>query len=85
MRLLVGGRDICGWGVETVGTDAGRAHGFDPPFPAHHLLHGAGRFGLASLCRLDRLPARGALLITPPLKIEGGSGSPLRVLALVAR
>jgi kynurenine formamidase len=84
VRLLVEGRDIRGWGVETVGTDAGRAHGFDPPFPAHHLLHGAGRFGLASLRGLDRLPARGALLITPPLKIEGGSGSPLRVLALVA-
>lgn len=83
MRLLVDERDIRGWGVETVGTDAGRAHAFDPPFPAHNLLHGAGKFGLASLRRLDRLPAKGALLITPPLKIERGSGSPLRVLALV--
>ena len=70
--------------METVGIDAGGAHAFDPPSPAHHLLHGAGKFGLASLRGLDRLPARGALLITPPLKIEGGSGSPLRVLALVA-
>ena len=84
MRLLVEGRDVRGWGVETVGTDAGGAHAFDPPFPAHHLLHGAGKFGLASLRGLDRLPATGALLITPPLKIERGSGSPLRVLALVA-
>ena len=84
VRLLVEGRDIRGWGVETVGTDAGRAHGFDPPFPAHRLLHGAGRFGLASLRGLDRLPPTGALLIAAPLKIEGGSGSPLRVLALVA-
>jgi kynurenine formamidase len=84
MRLLVEGRDIRGWGVETVGTDAGKAHGFEPPFPAHNLLHGAGKFGLASLRNLERLPPTGALLITPPLKIEKGSGSPLRVLALVA-
>jgi kynurenine formamidase len=47
-------------------------------------MHGAGRFGLASLCNLDQLPPKGALLITAPLKIEHGSGSPLRVLALVA-
>ena len=57
--------------------------GFEPAFPAHHLMHGAGKFGLASLCNLDQLPAVGALLITAPLKIERGSGSPLRVLALV--
>ena len=57
---------------------------FEPPFPAHNLLHGAGKFGLASLRNLDQLPPTGALLITPPLKIEKGSGSPLRVLALVA-
>ncbi len=84
IRFLIEERDIRGWGVETVGTDAGQAFAFEPPFPAHHLLHGAGRFGLASLCQLDRLPPTGAVLITAPLKIEGGSGSPLRVLALVA-
>lgn len=84
MRLLVEERDILGWGVEAVGTDAGQAHGFEPPFPAHNLLHGAGKYGLASLCNLELLPATGAVLITPPLKIEQGSGSPLRVLALVA-
>lgn len=84
MRLLVDERGILGWGVEAVGTDAGQAFAFEPPFPAHHLLHGAGRFGLASLCNLDQLPSKGALLITPPLKIERGSGSPLRVLALIA-
>jgi kynurenine formamidase len=83
MRFLVDGRGILGWGVEAVGTDAGQAFTFEPPFPAHNILHGAGRFGLASLCNLDQLPPKGALLITPPLKIERGSGSPLRVLALV--
>jgi kynurenine formamidase len=83
IRFLIEQRDVVGWGVEAVGTDAGQAFAFDPPFPAHNLMHGAGKFGLASLCNLDQLPPKGAVLITPPLKIERGSGSPLRVLALV--
>jgi kynurenine formamidase len=83
VRLLVEEREVNGFGVEAVGTDHGQAHAFEPPFPAHNLMHGAGRFGLASLCNLDQLPPKGALLITAPLKIERGSGSPLRVLALV--
>ena len=76
-------RDVAGFGTECVGTDAGAAGGFEPMFPCHNLMHGAGKFGLASLANLDQLPPVGALLITPPLKIAGGSGSPCRVLALV--
>jgi kynurenine formamidase len=76
-------RDILGVGVETVGTDAGQAPTFDPMFPCHTIMHGANRFGLASLTNLDQLPATGAVVIAPPLKIVNGSGSPLRVLALV--
>jgi kynurenine formamidase len=82
VRLLVE-REVNGWGVEAVGTDAGQAFAFEPAFPAHNLMHGSNRLGLASLANLDQLPPTGALLITPPLKIEKGSGSPLRVLALV--
>jgi kynurenine formamidase len=80
-ELLIA-RDVLGVGVETVGTDAGQAGVFDPPFPNHTLMHGAGKFGLASLCNLDRLPPTGAVLIAAPLKIVDGSGSPLRVLAI---
>jgi kynurenine formamidase len=76
-------RDVIGWGAEGVGTDAGQAFRFDPPFPCHSIMHGNNRFGLASLCNLDQLPAKGAVLVTPPLKITQGSGSPCRVLALV--
>ena len=75
-------RDVVGVGVETIGTDAGQAGGFDPPFPNHTFMHGAGKFGLASLCNLDQLPPTGAMVIAAPLKIVDGSGSPLRVLAL---
>jgi len=76
-------RDVLGVGVETVGTDAGQAFAFDPPFPCHHLMHGANKFGLAGLTNLDKLPPTGAIVIGAPLKIVGGSGSPARVLALV--
>ncbi|HKU25068.1 MAG TPA: cyclase family protein [Candidatus Sulfotelmatobacter sp.] len=80
--LLAQDREVLGLGVETVGTDAGQAFTFDPPFPNHYLMHGSGKFGLASLCNLDQLPATGAVVIAAPLKIVGGSGSPLRVIAL---
>ena len=83
--LLAHERDVLGVGVETVGTDAGQAGGFDPPFPNHTIMHGAGKFGLASLCNLDRLPPTGAVVIAAPLKIVEGSGSPLRAIALVGR
>jgi kynurenine formamidase len=84
IRFLIEERDVNGWGVEAVGTDHGQAFMFDPQYPAHHLMHGANKLGLASLVNLDQLPATGAIIITPPLKIEKGSGSPLRVLALVS-
>jgi len=85
VRLLIEERDIVGFGTETVGTDAGQAQHLTPPYPAHFLFHGANRYGLQCLAGLDRLPPTGAILVCPPLKIRHGSGSPLRVLALVER
>jgi kynurenine formamidase len=85
MKFLIAERDIQGFGVETVGTDAGQAATFDVPFPCHTLMHGANKFGLASLANLDRLPATGAIVVAAPLKLKNGSGSPLRVVALVPR
>jgi len=80
--LLAHDRDVLGVGVETIGTDAGQAGTFDPPFPNHTIMHGAGKFGLASLCNLDRLPPTGAIVIAAPLKIVDGSGSPVRAIAI---
>ena len=83
IEFLVFERDCLGLAVETVGTDAGQAFDFDPPLPAHSILHGNGRYGLQCLKNLDKLPTFGSIIIANPLKIEHGSGSPLRVLALV--
>ena len=85
VRFLVEQRDVLGFGSEAIGTDAGQGYHLRPPYPCHSIMHGAGRWGLQCLCNLDRLPPTGAVLVTPPLKIQQGSGSPLRVLALVAR
>jgi kynurenine formamidase len=82
-RWLAEERDLIGFGTEHVGIDAGIAHSFDPIYPAHHWMLGAGKYGLASLANLDRMPARGAVIVAAPLRIVAGSGSPVRVLALV--
>jgi kynurenine formamidase len=83
-RWLATERDVAGFGVETVGTDAGAAGGFDPPFPAHAFLLGAGRYGLTQLANLGELPPTGALIVVAPLRLVDGTGSPARVLALIA-
>jgi kynurenine formamidase len=82
-RWLAEEAPVVGVGVETVGTDAGAAGGFDPPFPVHHFVLGAGKYGLTQLANLAELPPTGALLVVAPLKLVRGTGSPARVLALV--
>jgi kynurenine formamidase len=44
-RWLAQESPLAGFGVETVGTDAGAAAGFDPPFACHHFLLGADKWG----------------------------------------
>jgi kynurenine formamidase len=84
-RWLAETAPIQGVGVETVGTDAGAAHSFDPAFPCHSFLLGHDKYGLTQLQNLATLPATGAVLFVGPLPIVGGSGSPCRALALVER
>lgn len=84
-RWLAEEAPIIGIGVETVGTDAGAAHSFEPAFPCHSFMLGAGKYGLTQLANVSELPATGAVLVVAPLKITGGSGSPCRALAFVPR
>ena len=83
VQFMVKDRDVLGFGTECVGTDHGQAFHFDPPLPCHLYMHGAGKYGLQCMTNLDKLPPTGAVIFSAPLKIEEGSGSPLRVLALV--
>jgi kynurenine formamidase len=84
-KWLAGETSLIGVGVETVGTDAGAAHSFEPAFPCHSFVLGAGKYGLTQLQNLATVPPTGAVLLAAPLPIVGGSGSPTRVLALVER
>ena len=83
IQFLINERNIRGFGTETVGTDAGQGAHYVPPYPAHYFLHGAGKYGLQCLANLDQLPPTGAILLAAPLKIKNGTGSPLRVLAMI--
>jgi kynurenine formamidase len=84
-RWLAEDAPIVGVGVETVGTDAGAAHSFEPSFPCHSFMLGAGKYGITQLANVGKLPVTGTVLIVAPLKIVRGSGSPCRVLALIRR
>ncbi|MBY4383769.1 cyclase [Rhodococcus sp. 05-2256-B2] len=83
-RWLAEQSPIVGYGVETVGIDAGNAFVLEPPMPAHHFLLEADKYGVTSLQNLASLPATGAAVIVSPLPIVGGTGSPARVLAIIA-
>ena len=83
VEWLIRERDVHGFGVETINTDAGQSYRWPLAYPCHTLMHGANKYGLQCLKNLDQLPATGALIVSAPLKIQEGSGSPLRVLALV--
>ena len=85
VQFLVRERDVIGFGSEAIGTDAGQGFHLRPPYPCHYFMHGNSRYGLQCLTNLDRLPPTGSVVFAAPLKIRDGSGSPLRVLALVPR
>lgn len=83
VEWLIHEREVHGFGVETINTDAGQSYRWPVAYPCHTLMHGANKYGLQCLKNLDQLPPTGALIVSAPLKIQAGSGSPLRVLALV--
>ena len=72
-------RKVSGLGCDTLSIDPGNSS----DFPVHHLVLGAGVYQLENLADLKDLPESGAFLIAAPIKLEGGSGGPVRVFALV--
>lgn len=77
--FLVRERDVLGIGIDTLSVDPGPSK----TFPVHKILSQQGRFMLENLRNLSAVPPSGAWVIIAPLSIEGGSGSPVRLLALV--
>jgi kynurenine formamidase len=77
-KLLVG-RGAVGLGIDTLSIDYGASKDFE----VHHVDLPAGLYNLENLANLDQLPATGAFLIAAPIKMEGGSGGPCRVFAIL--
>lgn len=80
-RLLVEERKAGAIGLDTASIDYGQSR----DFIVHRIANGAGVPGLENVANLDQLPERGAYVIALPMKIGGGSGSPVRIVALVKR
>jgi kynurenine formamidase len=80
-RLLVEERRAGALGIDTASIDYGRS----TDFTVHRIAAAQNVPGLENLTNLDRLPPTGAVVIALPMKIEGGSGGPLRAVAIVKR
>jgi kynurenine formamidase len=80
-EFLIKQRDVKGLGIDTLSTDVGTS----TSFPEHRGMLAAGKIHIENLAGLDALPPAGAYLMACPLKLAGGSGSPVRVFAFVPR
>lgn len=80
-RLLVEERRVAAMGVDVASIDYGAAR----DFMVHRIAAAMNVPGFENLANLDQLPARGAVVVALPMKIEGGSGGPLRAVALIPR
>jgi kynurenine formamidase len=80
-ELLVRDRGVAALGADVASID----YGPSTDFAVHRLASAAGVPGFENLTQLDQLPPTGAIVIALPMKIEGGSGGPLRAIALVPR
>ena len=80
-RLLVHDRRVAAIGIDVASIDYGRSK----DFTVHRVAAAENVPGLENLTALDQLPPRGAIVMALPMKIEGGSGGPARVVALVPK
>jgi kynurenine formamidase len=78
VKILID-RKVSGLGCDTLSAD----YGASTDFAVHHLALGAGLYQLENLTDLSEMPESGAFLIVAPIKLEGGSGGPVRVFAVL--
>jgi kynurenine formamidase len=78
-KFLVEGRNVLGLGIDTLSID----YGPSKDFAVHRYTLAHSLYHLENVANLDRAPAHGAIVVVAPMKLEGGSGGPVRILALV--
>jgi kynurenine formamidase len=76
---LVAEREIAAVGIDTPSIDYGQSTLFE----SHRILYAVNIPGLENVANMDRLPDTGFHIIALPMKIEGGSGGPVRIVAIV--
>ena len=72
-------RGVAAVGIDTASVDPGQSR----DFRAHRVLYAAGIPGFENVADLEDIPPTGAFVIALPMKIRGGSGAPLRIVAFV--
>jgi kynurenine formamidase len=78
-EFLVSQRGIRGIGIDTASIDPGRSS----DFPVHRVVNGADLYGLENVAALEHLPPKGATVYALPMKIKGGTGGPVRIMAVL--
>ena len=78
-EFLVKERHIDGIGIDTPSID----HGPSQDFIVHQIINGANLYGLENIANLEKLPPKGAILLALPIKIKGGTGGPVRIIAVL--
>jgi kynurenine formamidase len=76
---LVRERDVRGIGIDTMSID----RGLSTKFEVHHVINKARKYGLENAAYLHELPAKGFGVVVAPIKIEGGTGGPTRIWAVL--
>jgi kynurenine formamidase len=78
-KFLVEGRRALALGIDTLSVDYGPSQ----DYPVHRYALPQSVYHLENVANLNRVPAKGAVVVVAPMKLEGGSGAPARILALV--
>jgi kynurenine formamidase len=77
--FLVTQRNVNGIGIDTPSIDYGPSQ----DFTVHRIVNGANLYGLENIANLDQLPPKGAILMSLPIKIKGGTGGPVRIIGIL--
>jgi len=78
-KLLVDGRDAAGLGIDTLSVDFGPSTEYE----VHRFCASRGVYGLENVANPGQVPPAGATAVVLPMKLENGSGAPVRIVALV--
>jgi len=79
-RWITDQRNVAAVGIDTPSIDYGQSSGFE----AHVIIYGANIPGFENVANLHELPEEGAFVVALPMKVAGGSGGPLRIVAFVS-